>query len=154
MSIAPRMQEYLDDNHIRYEVSRHNKTGTSTMTAQASHVPGGSLAKGVVLKADGSYLLAVVPASRRVDLDSIERMTGEPVALATEDEASALFPDCDVGAVPVLGEPYRIACVIDEQLDANGDVWFEGGDHRTLVHVGGQEFGRLMYGIPHGRISM
>jgi Ala-tRNA(Pro) deacylase len=154
MSIAPRLQEYLEDNHIAYDVSMHNKTANSTMTALAGHVPGGSLAKGVVLKADGDYVLAVVPASRHVDLDSIERIMGEPVKLATEDEASTLFPDCDIGAVPVLGEPYRIACVVDEQLDASDDIWFEGGDHRTLVHVGGDQFGRLMYGMPHGRISM
>ena len=153
MGIALTMQEYLEDNHVPYEVAKHDKTGSSTMTAQASHVPGGSLAKGVVLKWDGSYLLAVVPASRHVDLDEIGRIIGEPVELASENEASSLFPDCDTGAVPIFGSPYRVACLVDERLEACDDVYFEGGDHRTLVHVSGDGFERLMYGIPHGRIS-
>ena len=153
MGIALTMQEYLEDNHVPYDVARHEKTGSSAMTAHAGHVPGGSLAKGVVLKWDGSYLLAVLPASRHVDLDKIGSLIGEPVELATEDEASALFPDCDTGAVPIFGAPYRVACVVDEQLEKRDDVYFEGGDHRTLVHVSGDGFGRLMYGMPHGRIS-
>ncbi len=153
MGIALTMQEYLEDNHVPYDVARHAKTGSSATTAHAGHVPGGSLAKGVVLRWDGSYLLAVVPASRHVDLDKVQSLIGEPVELATEDEASALFPDCDTGAVPVLGAPYRVACVVDEGLEAREDVYFEGGDHRTLVHVSGDGFDRLMYGVPHGRIS-
>lgn len=153
MGIALTMQEYLEDNHVAYDVARHGKTGSSAMTAQASHVPGGSLAKGVVLRWDGSYLLAVVPASSHVDLESVRKLVGERVELASEEEASTLFPDCDIGAVPIFGAPYRLACVVDDRLERNGDVYFEGGDHRTLVHVTGDGFERLMYGMPHGRIS-
>lgn len=153
MGIALTMQEYLEDNHIAYDVARHSRTGSSAMTAEASHVPGNALAKGVVLKWDGRYLLAVVPASRHVDLEKVGEIVGEPVELASESEVGLLFPDCDTGAVPILGAPYRIACVVDDRLERRGDIWFEGGDHRTLVHVSGDGFGRLMYGMPHGRIS-
>lgn len=153
MGIALTMQEYLEDNHISYDVMRHGETGSSSMTAQVAHVPGRRLAKGVVLKWADGYMLAVLPASRHVDMDKVARMVGEPVSLASEEEASALFPDCRTGAVPVLGVPYRVACVVDERLESGEDVYFEGGDHMTLVHVAGAEFGRLMYGVPHGRIS-
>jgi Ala-tRNA(Pro) deacylase len=153
MGIALTMQEYLEDNHIPYDVARHSKTASSAMTAEAGHVPGNALAKGVVLRWDGSYLLAVVPASRQVDLEKVSELVGERVELATEDEASALFPDCDTGAVPVFGAPYRVASVVDEGLERRDDIYFEGGDHRTLVHVSGDGFERLMYGMPHGRIS-
>ena len=153
MGIALTMQEYLEDNHVPYDVARHSKTGSSAMTAEASHVPGNALAKGVVLKWDGSYLLAVVPASRQVDLARVGEIVGERVELATEEEASSLFPDCDTGAVPIFGAPYRVASVVDEGLERRGDIYFEGGDHRTLVHVSGNGFERLMYGMPHGRIS-
>jgi len=153
MGIALTMHEYLEDCHIPYDVARHGRTGCSAMTAEAGHVPGGALAKGVVLRWDGSYLLAVVPASRHVDLTKVGAIVGENVELANEDEASALFPDCDIGAVPVLGAAYRVACVVDERLERREEIWFEGGDHRTLVHVSGDGFGRLMYGVPHGRIS-
>ena len=79
MGIALTMQEYLEDNHVTYDVARHSKTASSAMTAEASHVPGNELAKGVVLRWDGSYLLAVVPASRQVDLEKVRELVGEPV---------------------------------------------------------------------------
>lgn len=153
MSISMTMQGYLEDNHIRYDAARHARTGCSMMTAHASHVPGSALAKGVVLKWDDGYVLAVLPASRHVDLARIGEIIGNKVRLASEEEASLLFPDCDEGAVPILGVPYRVCCLIDEQLRHAGDVYFEGGDHRTLVHVSGDEFSRLMYGMPQARIS-
>lgn len=154
MAIALTIQEYLDDQHIPYDVVKHEKTENSSMTARESHVPGDSLAKGVVLKWDGSYVLAVLPASRHVDLGQVRKLLGEKVELATEQETSSLFPDCDTGAVPIVAEPYRVACVIDDGLDMRSDIYFEGGDHQTLIHVRHEEFSRLMYGMPHGNISM
>ncbi|EKF20958.1 aminoacyl-tRNA deacylase [Nitratireductor pacificus] len=153
MGIAMTMHEYLENNHVPYDTARHARTGNSTMTARVSHVPGNALAKGVVLKWDGGYMLAVLPASRQVDLARVGEIMGETVELATEEETVRLFPDCSEGAVPIFGVPYRIASMVDEALETDHDVYFEGGDHRTLVHVSGQGFERLMYGMPRGRIS-
>lgn len=153
MAIALTLQEYLEDNHIPYDVMRHAPTDNSSMTARASHVPGDRLAKGVLLKWDDSYILAVLPATRQVDLDRIAAIVGDRVRLASEAEVARLFPDCEAGAVPPLGVPYRLACVVDEALEDQDDIYFEGGDHRCLVHVSGDQFGRLMYGVPHGAIS-
>ncbi|MCR4267802.1 aminoacyl-tRNA deacylase [Nitratireductor sp. ZSWI3] len=153
MGIAMTMQEYLEDSHVPYDIAKHSRTGNSAMTARVSHVPGDLLAKGVVLKWDGSYMLAVLPASRQVDLQRVREIVGEKVELASEEEAAALFPDCDEGAVPILAVPYKLACMIDERLEDDEDIYFEGGDHKTLVHVTREGFERLMYGMPRGRIS-
>jgi Ala-tRNA(Pro) deacylase len=153
MAIAMTMHEYLDDNHAQYDVMRHKKTSCSTMTVEAAHVPGRALAKGVVVKWDGGYVLSVLPASRQVDMARMSAHMGGPCRLATEEEASRLFPDCEIGAIPVFGVPYRVACLVDDRLDEPLDIYFEGGDHRSLIHVSGTEFDRLMYGIPHASIS-
>ena len=154
MGVAMTLQQYLDDHRVAYEVTRHRKTGCSSMTAQSSHVPGGSLAKGVVLKWDDAYLLAVVPSTRHVELDKIADIVEGPVKLASEREASRLFPDCEKGAVPVLGAAYGLATIVDDSLDDCDDVYFEGGDHRSLVHVTGDRFDRLMSDVTHGQISL
>jgi hypothetical protein len=77
----------------------------------------------------------------------------QPVTLATEDEAAALFPDCDPGAVPPIGTAYGLGSLVDESLDGKPEIYFEGGDHQTLVHVSGDAFRKLMENVPHGRIS-
>jgi Ala-tRNA(Pro) deacylase len=154
MGIALTLQSYFGDHNIAYDVRRHERTGNSSRTAEASHIPGERLAKGVVLKSGAGYILAIVPASRRVALVAIAATTGAPVALASEAEASMLFPDCEPGAVPVFGEAYGIPAMIEESLDDTRDIYCEGGDHRSLVHMDGRDFRALMAGAERARIVM
>jgi Ala-tRNA(Pro) deacylase len=42
------LQRYLDDRDVSYDVVTHSKTGSSSRSAQSSHISGNSLAKGVV----------------------------------------------------------------------------------------------------------
>ena len=153
MGIALTLQQYLDDQHIDYDVMVHERTGCSSRTAEVSHVSGNCLAKGVVLTREGGYVLAVVPASCHVQLDAIRQMLHCPVEMASEEEIATLFPDCDVGAVPPVGAPYAVEAIVDDSLDRQADIYFEGGDHRSLVHLRGAEFRALMKGVPHGRIA-
>src|SRR5262245_26121674 len=94
MAIALTLQQYLSDHGIDYELMTHDRTKSASQTAQASHVPADRLAKGVVLTREGGYVMAVLPASRKVRLDVIEEMLHCSVGLATEDEVTSLFPDC------------------------------------------------------------
>ncbi|MHA1166098.1 MAG: YbaK/EbsC family protein, partial [Alphaproteobacteria bacterium] len=71
MGIALTLQQYLDDHGIEYDVMKHKKTGSSSGTADASHIPVGRLAKGVVVKRKNGHLLVIVPASRRVELEEL-----------------------------------------------------------------------------------
>ncbi|MCG8652482.1 MAG: YbaK/EbsC family protein [Pirellulales bacterium] len=153
MGIALTLQQYLDDQGIEYDTITHKQTGCSADTADASQVSCDCLAKGVVVKRNKGYLLAIVPASRQVELDELGRWLKQPVDLASEQELGDLFHDCDVGAVPPVGAAYGLRAVVDERLDQQQDVYFEAGDHRTLVHLSGAEFHRLMEKVPHERFS-
>lgn len=154
MGIALTLHEYFHDHSIDYEVMIHERTSSSLRTARASHVPSDCLAKGVVLTREGGYVMAVLPASCSVKLDAIEQMLHCPVKLATEDEVSSLFPDCELGAVPPIGAAYALECVVDDTLEHQADIYLEGGDHRSLVHLRGAQFDDLMRDVPHGRIAM
>jgi Ala-tRNA(Pro) deacylase len=154
MGIALTLQQYLDDKHIDYDVLTHKRTHSSEGTARASHVPGDRLAKGVVLTREGGFVVAVVPACAKVRIDVIERILHCPVELASEDEIAELFPDCDAGAVPPIPEAYAVDAFVDESLDQQPDVYLEGGDHRSLIHISGDEFRSLMKDVRHAPIAM
>jgi Ala-tRNA(Pro) deacylase len=153
MGIALTLEEYLNEQSISYDVMTHELTISSTRTAQASKVSGDRLAKGVVLAKEGGFVMAVLPASCKVLLDVIEQMLHCPVSLATEDEISAIFPDCEVGAVPPIGAAYALDCVVDESLEEQADLYLEGGDHRSLIHINHAQFHELMKDVPHGHIG-
>jgi Ala-tRNA(Pro) deacylase len=156
MTIASTVQRYLAGQGIDYAILRHPITGSSSETAEAAHVSANVIAKTVVLRdgdAGDGYLLAVVLASHHLDLGLVQRCLGRSVALASEQEIGQLFPDCDLGAIPPLGQAYGLDVVLDDSLAGLDQVCFEGGDHRTLVRVGGEQFRELMSGARHGRFS-
>jgi Ala-tRNA(Pro) deacylase len=153
MAIAPILQKHLDRN-VTYDVLTHDPTMSSTRTAQACHVSGDRLAKAIVLRHDGRYLLAVLPATHHVRLADLKTQIGDDVDLASEDEISRLFPDCAPGAVPPVGECYELDVIIDDSIQAQPDVFLEGGDHTTLVHMDQAQFARLMTEARHGRFSV
>jgi len=153
MGIAMTLREYLDDKHVDYDVMVHKRTQCAQDTARASHVPAERMAKAVVLTREGGFVLAVVPASAKVQLETIEKMLHCHVEMATEEEISELFPDCETGAVPPLAEPYAVDAFVDESLDEQPDIYLEGGDHRSLIHIPGSQFRALTKNVRHARIS-
>jgi len=153
MSIAPTLQRYLAANNIQYDVVRHEPTASSTRTAEASHISGNCLAKAVVLRHDGGYMLAVLPASRHLHLTDLRGQLGDNVQMAKESEIDRLFPDCAHGAIPAVGQCYGLSLLIDDSIEAAPDVYMEAGDHETLIRMSHSQFSDLMAKAQHGRFS-
>ena len=153
MGIALTLRQYLDDQHIDYEVMVHKRTSCAWQTALASHVPSEALAKAVVLAREGGFVVAVVPASCKVRLDAVERMLHCPVAVADEEEIGGLFPDCEAGAVPPIVAAYALDAIVDDSPERQAEIYLEGGDHKSLVHIHGDKFRDLMKDAPHGAIA-
>jgi Ala-tRNA(Pro) deacylase len=151
MGIAITLEQYLDHHGIAFDCLTHKRSGCSARTADAAHVSSDCLAKAVVLKRRDGYTLAVLPASRQAKLEELGRLVGRPVGLATEDEIAALFPDCERGAVPPIAAAYALQSFVDESLEGRSDIYFEAGDHKTLVHLSGEQFRRLVSTVPHGQ---
>jgi Ala-tRNA(Pro) deacylase len=122
---------------------------SSIQTAKACHVSAHCLAKGVVLWAGDHYVLVVLPASHQIRRAGLERQLGESFALATERELDQLFRDCAHGAIPPVGECYGLKVAVEDSIREQPDIYFEGGDHTTLVHVSQRQFARLTGYAPH-----
>jgi Ala-tRNA(Pro) deacylase len=152
MSIAPTLRKYLDQ-HVDYDVMAHEPTPSASRTAEVCHISGDSLAKGVVLRSNGGYKLAVLPASHRIRMSELQKQLGEDVDFASEREIGELFMDCDRGAVPAVGECYGVDLIVDDSIDAQPEIYMEGGDHQTLIHMGHAQFAALTADAQHGRFS-
>lgn len=154
MAMATTLERYLADCRVPYDVIPHPHTFTTMEAARAAQVPEDEVAKTVVLGDTGGYMLAILPASHRIDLERLRRHTHRQVWLASERELSELFDDCDIGAIPPCGGAYGMEVIWDDALDEREDVYFEAGDHEELVHVRGEDFRTLMGNAPHTRFSV
>ncbi|QCI67337.1 aminoacyl-tRNA deacylase [Phreatobacter stygius] len=153
MTMANRLQTYLDSEGVRYEIVAHPRTASSSRTAEAAHVPGGRVAKSVVIHHELGYVLAVVPSTHRVELSTLQAVLDKRLGLASEGEISRLFDDCDVGAVPAVGAAYGVPVILDDSLGGATDLYFEGGDHKSLIHVSGDDFRILTRDAQRARFS-
>ncbi|HKK07159.1 MAG: YbaK/EbsC family protein [Gammaproteobacteria bacterium] len=153
MAIAITLQEYLDNAGVEYDLIEHPYSSTSMQAAQAAHVPGDRIAKSVLLEDEHGYVLAVIPATHRLDLGNVHRQLNRMVGLATERELADVFADCEEGAVPPLGQPYGVEVIIDESLAWQPDIYFEAGDHVDLVHITGEAFQDLLGDVEQGQFS-
>ena len=153
MTIARRLKWFLDAQGVDYEVLPHAPSATSEETAVRAAIPAGWLAKPVLLEDEDGYLMAIVPASHRIDLGALSDQLHRDLELASERELRALFHDCAPGAMPPMGPPYRVPTVYDEALVELDDVYFEAGDHEDVVHMKATSFLGLLRGARHGRFS-
>lgn len=155
MAVAKTLQRHLRNVGCQYKLVNHPHSGSSMETAEAAHVPGDALAKGVVLKDDAGLLLVVVPSDYHVELDALNTLLRRRLSFVTENDLSGILPDCEPGAVPPIGAAYSIETVWDPEasLGMQEHVFFEAGDHLSLVRVSGKQFHELMAGANRAHFS-
>ena len=143
-----KVQQFLAGQGKPFEVIEHPSTYTASHMAQAVHVAGDLVAKTVVAKADDQYVLLILPATCRVDLDSAREALGaECLELAEEREFARLFPDCELGAVPPFGSQFGMKSIVDTALTEADQIVFEGNTLREAIRMSYRDFAELEHPI-------
>ena len=136
-----KLEEFLDGKSINYVRITHSTAYTAKQTAASAHIPGRALAKSVILKADGKMMMAVLPASRRLDLDLFREAVGvSKVEMANETEFKDMFPECDICAIPPFGNLYGMDVISEKILAENEEIAFNAGSHTELVRLSYKDF--------------
>jgi len=146
MPIPTRISEYLDSHHVSYQSFRHPPAYTAQGIAQAQHISGKKLAKVVMVVADDKkMIMTVVPANHRVDLNKLGRLLKTRwIRLATEYEFADYFPECELGAMPPLGNIYHLDVWVDERLGSLPKISFNAGTHAETIQMSFTDFERLV----------
>ncbi len=153
MTISPRLQSFMTEHQVDYEVVNHPYSERALDTAHAACVPAKNMAKAVVLQDNDGYVMAVVPSLNKVMLRWINTKMNRQLHLVTEQQLQELFPDCEEGSVPAVGVAYGLHTCWDDELDSVQDLYLEGGSHRELIHLQREQFKKLLQGQPHAAIS-
>ena len=139
------LKSFLDSHHVKYKTISHSPEYTAQEIAASAHIPGRELAKTVIVKVDGEFAMAVLPASMHVSLSSLKNAAGVGTTeLASEDEFESLFPDCELGAMPPFGNLYDMPVFLAEQLAEDDEITFNAGSHTELVQLAYSDFDRLV----------
>lgn len=145
MPILKMLEDFLRSHNAHFKAIIHPEAYTAQETAAALHVKGKDLAKSVMVKADGRFVMAVLPASRKVDFDKLKYvLNGKDLRLASEDEFKRLFPDCEPGAEPPFGNLYNVDTVVDKALTGDEHIYFNAGTHYEALEMDYKEYEELV----------
>lgn len=134
--VPPHLEQFLKNSRVWFEIRKHPPTMTAQELAQRENVDGHQIAKVVVMKEHGKYYMVVLPASYFVDLKEIRRITGHPdLHLATEQELKEIFPDCELGAMPPMGNLYNMPVYVEQDLSEDEEIEFNAGSHEEAIRM-------------------
>ena len=144
MKCRERMEKYLRENGVGFEVKTHDQAFTMQEVAAALHVPGNQVAKVVIVCADKDKVMLVLPAPYRMNVDLVRDLVGaKTIRLAKEEEFSDLFPDCATGAMPPFGNLYGVPVYVDRSMAEEPDMVFRIGTHRETMKIAYADYVRL-----------
>jgi len=144
MLMPERLESHLDHNHIAYSLILHVPTYSAQVAASFMHFPGKEVAKTVALCAGEKVLLAILPASYRINLEKLSGIVGGRLELLEQERCNETFPDCETGAIPPFGELYDVPVFLDEALAEDAEIVFGAGTLSESVRISSADFVRLV----------
>jgi Ala-tRNA(Pro) deacylase len=154
MHVPIRISKYLETAHINYQLLLHRPSENSLDSAQYAHIPYKNVIKAVILlDHEDRKLMAILPANRKVSFAALDLKLHHTYKMADEKMISKLFNDCLLGAIPPLAEAYHLDVIYDDSLLQLQEIYFEAGDHETLIKLSHDDFRRLMKNAKHMSFS-
>jgi len=148
MSISRTLNAYLDHERVHYDVLPHPEAFRAVAIAQTLHTPEKQMAKVVIVKVQERFVMTVLPASWNVDLHRLRTVFAtHQVRLATEDEITGLFPDCELGAMPPFGNLYGLPVYVDQSLTEDEEIVFQAGTHSDAIRMRYWDFASLTFPV-------
>ncbi len=146
MAVAPEVERFLKDAGVKYDVIKHPTAYTAAEEAAVSHISGYEWAKTVIFFTDKDEpIMAVLPASYHVNGEKLAKLVGSSaLRLAEESEFAGLYPNCEPGAMPPLGNLYSQRVFVDQRLTEDETIVFNAGNHTEAVRMGYGDFKRLV----------
>jgi len=154
MTISCRLDSYLTEQNISFQIIKHEHSTSSIGSAITAKVPLNQIAKAVILKDhEDRKLMAVLPARNKISISAINNELMGSYKLLKEKEVYQMFSDCEHGAIPPVGDAFNMHMICDELLDKLDYVYLEAGDHRNLLRVNHQDFETMAAKSKHLRFS-
>jgi Ala-tRNA(Pro) deacylase len=143
--IAARLETFLKESRVHYEVISHRLDYQAQQAAVDTDTPQRDFAKTLFVCIDGCYAMAVMPANHFLSERKLREILGvDEVRLATEDEFEGLCPDSVMGAEPPFGNLYGLEVYVSPALAEDEEITFNAGSHEEVVRMAYRDFERLV----------
>jgi len=142
-TVFDRLEALLHHQAVEFTVLRHEPVFTSEQAAAVRGTPLSSGAKALVLKAGDRFVLAVLPADRKLDSKKARDALGvKGLRFASKEEVMQLT-GLEPGSIPPFGSLFGLKTYCEPALAENPSINFNAGDHSVSVQMPYLEYVRV-----------
>lgn len=134
--------QFLADHEIPFETLHYPPAYTAQRRAAYLRISGRNVVKSVLLRGPGGYLVAILPATARVNTEALSAALGGPVHLAKAEDVGRVFADCEWGVAAPVGSQYGLPTYLDAGLTADTELILPADFHHEAVRVRCGDFER------------
>ncbi len=155
MTLSKKLEKYLADNKVKYEVEEHKKVYTALDCAETQHLEPKAVVKTLVIKLDSDYALVLIPADKNLDKNKLKKVVNaarkksEPSAKSVVKVDFAKEPWMKknmigkVGATPPFGQLVKLPVYIDNVLTKVKKLVVNSGEYTESIVLSASQFLKL-----------
>lgn len=142
-SVFERIERRLVEESVPFQVMRHEPVFTSAEAARVRRATLASGAKALVCKADGAFVMLVLPADRKLNSKRLRSLRGwKSLRFADREEVQQLT-GLAPGSIPPFGSLFGLATLCDPSMAEQASINFNAGDHAISIRLGWEDYWRL-----------
>ncbi len=140
MAIPKSTKKYLDKKLAKYEELSHKTVYTAYDAAQTLRRELKDIAKSLLIATDKAYVIAVVPAHMRLDLNKLKKsLKVKKISIPNEQLMVKVFK-VKPGAITAFGGLHKVEVVVDKSLLKTKEVIFSAGNFTDSVRMKVKDF--------------
>lgn len=138
-----KIKKYLEENKIKFEELAHKTVYTAHDVAQTLKVKLGEIGKPLVIKADGKYMLILLPANRQLDIAKLKSKLGAKKIEIVSEKVMAQTLKLKKEAVGAFGKLRQLKVYVDKNVLKNEKVILATSDFTKSIKMAVKDFVRL-----------
>lgn len=166
MSIPKKLQKFLDNNKIKYDLIKHRIVYTAFDKAQTLRIPQKIVGKTLVVKfnpigksaasygAGKNYALVLIPANKNLDKGKFKKVAKvKNIDFVTENWVKKNLKGVKIGAVPPFGNLWKLSTFIDRSLMKQSKIIVNGGNWNWSIKISPTVFKKAISDFNIGSFS-
>jgi prolyl-tRNA editing enzyme YbaK/EbsC (Cys-tRNA(Pro) deacylase) len=140
MSIPKTVKKYLDKNKVNYEEVVHKTVFTAFDAAQTLKKELKEIAKNLLVQADKTFALVILPADKKLDLNKLKQALKAKNVSISNEKVMVKVLKIKPGAISSFGKLHQLETLVDKAMLKTKAAVFSTGSFTDSVFMKVKDF--------------
>jgi len=140
MAIPAKVKSYLEKSGIDYEEIAHRTVFTAFDAAQTLKKKLNEVAKNLLIEADKTHVLVILPADKRLDLGKLKTALGAKKVSIPKEQVMIKVLKIKPGSLSSFGRLHKLEVLVDKAMLGTKKILFSTGSFTDSVLMKAKDF--------------